>query len=419
MTAPSVLMTMLTMAGPLLGQTSAPAPSAALAAGAAGPQVTDYTGKLGPGVWFPEKASTVAPGIDMVFDVITWISIVFFVLILVIMIYFVIRYNKARSPKATSDVTHNTPLELTWTIIPLILVIAIFYVGLQGYLNLRVAPAGAYDIRVTAQKWSWSFAHSNGASEANVLAVPLNRPVRLLMQSEDVLHACYIPAFRVKQDVVPGRISTLWFEATMPGEFDLFCAEYCGKDHSQMRGKVIVLPEAEFQAYIANVASYHKTLPDSELAAYAMQKLYPRCSSCHSLDGKAGTGPTWKGLWHEVETGNVMFTDGSKLADMMGPGKAYSSPEDYIRDSILNPAGHVVANFTNAMPTFKGQLDDRQIAALILAIKNLDHFDATGKPKAGESLDSGMPTGFPGLNGEGAAPAAPAGTAAAAPAAGH
>lgn len=428
MTAPSVLMTMMTTAGSLLGQTTQPAAAPAMGTGApagvaSGTSVPDFTGQLGPGVWFPEQASTVAPGVDLVFDVITWISIFFFVAIVAIMVYFVLRYNKTRSPKATSDVTHNTPLELTWTIIPLILVIAIFYVGLQGYLNLRVAPAGAYDIRVTAQKWSWTFEHSNGASEANVLAVPVNRPVRLLMQSQDVLHACFIPAFRVKQDIVPGRITTLWFEATMPGEFDLFCAEYCGKDHSLMRSRVLVLPEAEFQAYIANVASYHKTLPDTELATYAMQKLYPRCSSCHSLDGKAGTGPTWKDLWHEIETGNVVFTDGSKLADMMGPGKAYSSPEDYLRSSILNPAAHVVANFTNAMPTFKGQLDDRQIAAMILAIKNLDRFDATGKPKAGAAIDSNMPTGFPGLNGDGAAstPAASPGATldATPPAAGH
>lgn len=408
MTVSSLLHTMITLSGTMLGQTTGAPPATAPAAQAAGAAVPDYTGKLGPGVWFPESASTVAPGIDLVFDIITWICIVFFVGICIVMAWFCWRYNKTRSPKATSDVTHNTPLELTWTIIPLILVIAIFYVGLQGYLNLRVPPVGTYDIRVTAQKWSWLFEHPNGAGEAATLCVPVGRPVRLLMQSQDVLHACFIPAFRVKQDIVPGRVTMLWFEATKVGEFDLFCAEYCGKDHSLMRAKVLVLPEAQFKTRMQDVADEDKRLPDSELAAYAMSKLYPRCASCHSLDGKAGTGPTWRGLWHEVETGAVTFTDGSKLADLMGPGKPYSTPEDYIRDSILNPASHIVANFTNAMPTFKGQLDDRKIWALVLAIRNLDQFDNAGKLKADAVINSSAPGGaggFPGANPDGASPA--------------
>ena len=346
-------------------------------------------------MWFPREASTVAPQMDLVFNIITWISIFFFVLIMVVMFWFAGEYHTGRQAKATSDVTHNTPLELTWTIIPLILVIAIFYVGLEGYLNLRVAPVGAYDVRVTAQKWSWLFEHSNGASEANVLRVPLNRPVRLLMQSKDVLHACFIPAFRVKQDIVPGRISTIWFEAKEAGEFDLFCAEYCGKDHSMMRAKVIVKPEAEFIADLKEAAELHKKLSDSELAQYAMSKLYVRCQSCHSLDGKRGTGPSWRETnanWNKER----VFKDGNKEV----------VNENYIRESILNPGLHIVETFTNAMPTFKGQLDDRQIAALTLAIKNLQHFDNAGKLKAGEAIDWQIPGGFPGLyGGDGSVPA--------------
>jgi cytochrome c oxidase subunit 2 len=417
MTVPSLLHTMITLSGAVFGQATgapaAPAPAStggAAAGGGAALGVPDYTGKLGPGVWFPESASTVAPGIDLVFDIITWICIVFFVLICIIMAWFCWRYNKTRAPKATSDVTHNTPLELTWTIIPLILVIAIFYVGLQGYLNLRVPPVGTYDVRVTAQKWSWLFEHPNGAGEATTLCVPVGKPVRLLMQSQDVLHACFIPAFRVKQDIVPGRITTLWFEATKVGEFDLFCAEYCGKDHSLMRAKVLVLPEAAFKTRMQDVADEDKRLPDAELAAYAMAKLYPRCASCHSLDGKTGTGPTWRGLWDKVSKGEEMFTDGTKLADLMGPGKEYSTAEDYLRDSILNPAHHVVMNYTNAMPTFKGQLDDRKIWALVLAIRNLDQFDNAGKLKADAAINSAPPAsgGFPGSNPDGSATSVPA-----------
>ena len=331
-------------------------------------------------MWFPDRASTVASSMDLVFNIITWISIFFFVLIVVVMLWFAGEYHTGRQAKATSDVTHNTPLELTWTIIPLILVIAIFYVGLEGYLNLRVAPVGSYEVRVTAQKWSWLFNHSNGASMSNELLVPLNTPVKLQMQSADVLHACYIPAFRVKQDIVPGRITTLWFEATKEGEYDLFCAEYCGKDHSLMRAKVVALPEAQFRDRLQQEAEAHKKMPDSELAQFAMNKLYMRCASCHSLDGKRGTGPSWR------ET-NSLWGKERKFAD----GSSVIVDENYIRDSVLNPAAHLVETFTNAMPTFKGQLDDRQIWALILAIRNLQHFDNAGKLKPGATIDFASP----------------------------
>jgi cytochrome c oxidase subunit II len=368
--------TMLNLASTMLGQTAPPAAT----------RPSDGSG----GIWFPDQASTVAPGVDLVFDIITWISIFFFVLVVVVMVWFVMKYHTGRAPKATSDVTHNTPLELTWTIIPLILVIAIFYVGLEGYLNLRHAPLGAYEVRVTAQKWSWTFSHPNGTIESNILRVPLGRPVKLIMRSEDVLHALYIPSFRVKQDVVPGRFTTLWFEATKEGDFDLYCAEYCGKDHSLMRARVIVAPEDVFKAQLDAEGRRHMEKSDAELAAYAMEKLYSRCSSCHSLDGKRGTGPSWRET-HSLWGKERVFTDGSKAV----------VDENYIRESMLNPGAHIVVDFTNAMPTVKGQLDDRQIFAMILAIRNLDAFDNTGKPIAGKEINATAPPAFPGSSPEG------------------
>jgi cytochrome c oxidase subunit 2 len=307
-------------------------------------------------------------------------------------------YHTGKHPKATSDVTHNTPLELTWTIIPLILVIAIFYVGMESYLNLRVVPLGAYEVKVVAQKWSWTFNHPNGASESGILRVPAGRPVKLVMESQDVLHAAFIPAFRVKQDIVPGRYSHIWFQATTTGEFDLFCAEYCGKDHSAMRAKVIVAEEAEFHRQLKDVADEHLRLTDAQLAEYAMTKLFPRCASCHSLDGKAGTGPSWRET-HSLWGSERVFADGSRAV----------VDENYIRDSILNPAHHIVANYTNGMPTFKGQLDDRQILALVLAIRNLDDFDNAGKPLAGKQVEWEVEAGFPGSSPEGAPKPAEAG----------
>jgi cytochrome c oxidase subunit 2 len=301
-----------------------------------------------------------------------------------LMVWFVVKFKGTNTTKATSDVTHNTPLELTWTIIPLILVIAIFYVGMEGYLNLRQAPVGAYEVQVTGARWSWNFRHRNGVNESNVLLVPANRPVKLIMDSSDVLHAAYIPAFRVKQDIVPGRITTLWFQATEPGDYDLFCAEYCGKDHSQMHAVVQVREEAEFQAELLKRSEIFKDKPLEVFPILAIQKIYPRCKSCHSLDENVTTtAPSWRGLWAKLEKGEELFTDGSKLADHIGEGKLFTSPEDYVRRSILDPQQKIVANYTGSMPTFAGQLKDLEIQAIIELLKRLDEFDNNGVPKPG------------------------------------
>ncbi len=168
----------------------------------------------------PEQASTLAPDIDFIFAVITWICIFFFVLIVALIVIFVVKYHRPPGVQAESNVTHNTPLEVVWTVIPLILVIVIFYVGMKGYINIRSAPLGAYEINVIAQKWNWQFNYRNGATTSELI-VPVNTPVKMIMRSKDVLHALFIPAFRVKQDVVPGRVTSLWFEATKNGVYDL------------------------------------------------------------------------------------------------------------------------------------------------------------------------------------------------------
>ncbi len=334
--------------------------------------------------WFPVQASTVAKDVDLLFNIITWISIFFFILVTMLMVWFVVKYRrKDPRDKATSDVTHNTTLELTWTIIPLILVIGIFYAGMEGYINLRRSPSGSYEVHVTAQRWSWTFTHPNGATETNELHVPVGRPVRLLMESQDVLHAVFIPAFRVKQDIVPGRVTDLWFNCTTEGRYDLFCAEYCGKDHSQMHAGIVAMKEDELEATVKEIGDWAKNTGDEQLYVMAARKIYPRCASCHSLDGKDGIGPTWRGLWEHIEKGSVVFTDGTSLGDLTGPGKMFGTPEDYINDSVLNPKGKIVMNFTGAMPTFQGQLKPRELQAIREFIKRLDEFDDKGKPKPG------------------------------------
>jgi len=342
--------------------------------------------------WMPENASTAAQGVDDVFYFINNINYFFFALLVLILVWFAVRYRSKPSEHTTftNDApVHNTPLELTWTIVPLLIVGVLFWIGMDGYLHLVDAPDDSYPVRVTGQKWSWTFEHPEyGVTEAAELTVPLNRPVRLLMTSPDVLHSLFIPAFRVKQDLVPGRYTSLWFEATKPGQYRLYCTEYCGKDHSKMLAVVTVLPEDEFQNRLGKLAREYEDLDDKDLPAYALNRLYNRCASCHSLDGKSGTGPSFKGLWDRTQKGSTVFTNGKTLKGMMGPGGEFEVPENYIRDSILNPQHLIVQNYTGAMPTFKGQLKQRQIDAMVLMLKNLDSLvDENGNPIEAPKVD--------------------------------
>ncbi|MHC5025121.1 MAG: cytochrome c oxidase subunit II [Planctomycetota bacterium] len=336
----------------------------------------------GGGFWMPPDASTIAPTVDRIFNFITWLSAFFFVLIVVLMARFMWKYRRqSHTQRAESQVSHNTPLEVTWTIIPLILVIAIFYAGMNGYIRMSQAPAGSYEINVTGQKWTWTFEHRNGCQQVGELYIPVGRPVKLILSSQDVLHSVFIPAFRVKQDAVPGRLTTLWFEATEPGEYDLFCTEYCGTDHSQMNARVYAYEEDEFQAQLADCANWfdqglEQGIPLPQLGA----RLYNRCQSCHSLDGTNLVGPTWEGLWERTESGETVFTDGSTLRDLIGDGRMFASPEDYLLQSVLDPQQKLVMNYTGSMPTFRGQLNEPKITALIEFIKNLDQFDDQGNP---------------------------------------
>jgi cytochrome c oxidase subunit 2 len=353
--------------------------------------------------FMPPGWSTVSDSVDGVYYFITWLSLFFFVLITVLTVLFAIKYRRTQKVMETGGPTHHTPLELTWSIVPLLIVIAIFYVGMKGYVNLRQAPIDSYTVHVKAQKWTWSFEHSNGANEVALLRVPANRPVRLIMGSEDVLHALFIPAFRVKQDVVPGRLTTLWFEAAEPPdgadmvEFDLMCAEYCGTQHSTMLARVYVYTEEAFEPAIEEAARWIDRVADEDLWWNAGPRIYPRCASCHSLEeGKTLTGPSFRGLYEKIAAGEETFTNGDVLSSIMGPGQTYESPEDYIAQSILNPQKHVVEGFPASMPTFQGQLKDRHIRAMIEFLRNLDKFDNQGKligppPGAGAQTDSAGP----------------------------
>lgn len=325
--------------------------------------------------WMPPPDSTAAAGIDRLFYFILWLSVFFFIVIVGLMLFFIIKYRARDGHAEQKTLTHHTALEITWTLIPLILVLFIFYFGFTGYVDMYTPPANAYEIQVTGMKWKWLFTYSNGHVDEN-LHVPIDRPVRLVMTSDDVIHSLFIPNFRLKLDVVPGRYSKTWFEANEAGEFDIFCAEYCGTGHSDMHTFVVVHPTGEFEQWLEKASDIFKDRSLSEVG----QHLYKSrgCAQCHSLDGTAATGPSFKGVFgHEVK-----FRDGSsKVAD-----------ENYVRESVLNPGARVVAGYQNVMPTFQGKLTDKEITAIIEYLKTLsDH--PTGEGSGGEAANPEEPKG--------------------------
>jgi len=309
----------------------------------------------GSSFWMPPQVSTVAQGVDWLFNFILAISVFFFLLIVVLMVIFILKYRHREGRAAEASPTHNMALELTWSIIPLILVIVIFVFGFKGFLDMSTPPSNAYEILVEAQKWNWSFTYPNGYVDSN-LHVPVNRPIRLVMSSQDVIHSLYVPAFRVKMDVVPGRYAKAWFEATEAGEYDLFCAEYCGTSHSDMIASVVVHPVGEFETWLEKASNFLETMSPVD----AGRKLFQvrGCQQCHSVDGSAKTGPTMLGV----------FGRSQNLAD----GTTVTVDENYIRESILEPQARVVAGFEPVMPTYQGRLKDAEITAIIEYFKSLD-----------------------------------------------
>lgn len=319
--------------------------------------------------WLPPKASVTADYVDGTFYFIYYTCLVFFVAIVAAMIKFVRDYRMKSANDRTSPMAGSHLLELVWSVIPSIGLFAFFWFGFQGYTRLAVVPQNAMEIRVTGQKWYWTFGYpadgfevstapalqSKAAEAGEVLGlvVPMGRPVKLVGSSVDVLHSMYVPAFRVKKDVMSNRYGVLWFEATQEGVFDFFCTEYCGTDHSRMRTKVIVKSPEEYAAWVARQkeASARPAAGDEVYAKYG-------CSACHSVDGAAGVGPTFKGLFAR---GQEALADGSTV----------TVDDNYIRESVMDPMAKVVQGFAPAMPAFAGRINDQEINALIDWMKTL------------------------------------------------
>lgn len=312
----------------------------------------DTTGTL----FFPPGGSTLAGEVDALFYFIFWTSVILFAIVVGLTAYFVVRYRRRQATGKTYGRDHNVALEVTWTAIPTVLIIIVFVWGFRTYMKMNIVPKDALEVKVTAQKWFWSFDYEGGANSVNELVVPVDQPVKLLMSSKDVIHSFFVPNFRIKMDVLPNRYTVTWFEATRPGVYDLFCTEYCGKGHSEMIGTVRVTSEREFTEWLEAGSG---PAAGESLADYG-RKLYTSkaCNTCHSLDGSKNVGPTFLGIFGREEA----MTDGEFIV----------VDENYIRESILNPQAKIVAGYDPVMPTYQGVLKDRDIDALIAFLKTLN-----------------------------------------------
>ena len=307
-----------------------------------------------------EQGSDFAHKVDFANDIVTIISVVCTVLIVGAMLYFAVVYRqKDGKDHETPAIEGNTTLEVLWTVFPTLVCIWVAWLGYDAFVDIRTPPANAMEVNVTGRKWAWDFQYKNGKKTTNELVVPVDEPVKLIMTSKDVLHSFFVPVMRTKMDVIPGRYTHEWFRPIKTGDFQVFCTEYCGKEHSGMLARFKVLPRAEFERWLEDDSEERRlaAMKPSDLG----KELYTskQCVTCHSLDGSPRVGPSWL----------KAFGREGKLAD----GSSYKIDENYIRESILYPQAKVVAGYpAMGMPSYSGQLSDDEITAIIEFIKTID-----------------------------------------------
>ena len=300
----------------------------------------------------PQQASVQAGQVDAIFFFMVAVTAFFSLLIAGLIVYFAAKYRRRDDNEVGASTHGSLALEILWSVIPLGIAMVMFAWGAKVFFDLYRPPVGAMEILVVGKQWMWKVQHMNGQREINELHVPIGRPVKLVMGSEDVIHSFYVPAFRVKADVIPGRSNVLWFTASKPGRYHLFCAEYCGTKHSGMIGSVVALEPADFQAWLSGGRT-----ADSPVAAGAKLFTDLACVTCHQGSGGLQRGPTLAGLYgRQVQ----LAGGGSVLAD-----------DAYLRESIVRPQAKVVAGFQPLMPTFQGLISEEQLLQLIAYIRSL------------------------------------------------
>lgn len=303
--------------------------------------------------FMPPEASEVSRHVDMLYGFLLIASFISCVLVIGGLIWFAIAFRRKTPTDKTPYISHNTTLEFIWSFVPFLIFMFVFVWGWFVYMKIRTMPEDALEIAVQGQKWNWTFTYKNGRTSGGEFYVPVGQDVRLVMNSVDVIHSFFIPAFRTKQDVVPGRYSNLWFHPDTEGNYQVFCAEYCGDNHSGMKATIHVVSREKFEEWLSN--DPYKGLAPADIG----QKIYQsRCLACHNLTDQKNVGPGWKGLFGKTET--------------LEGGATVKVDENYLRESILDPNAKIVAGFPKGvMPTQAGQLNEAEISGLIEFIKSL------------------------------------------------
>ena len=317
--------------------------------------------------FFPEQASSYAGHVDALYWFLVAVTAFFSLLIGGLVVYFAIKYRRLAPDEIAGEVHEPMLLEIVWTVIPFGLVLVMFFWGASVFFRITRPPADAIEIYVTGKQWMWKVQHTDGHREMNELHIPVGQPVRLTLASEDVIHSFYVPAFRFKRDVVPGRFATAWFEATKPGKYHLFCAEFCGTRHSNMIGWIYAMKPADYQAWLAGGA------PGETLASAGAKRFVEHaCNTCHG-DQPGARGPSLAGLF------------GKEVP--LATGQTVSADQDYIRESIVNPQAKLVAGYPPIMPTYQGLISEEGLLQLTAYIKSL----SGAPPAAGGAAAAPVP----------------------------
>jgi len=318
---------------------------------------------------WPDRASTVAGQVDALYIYLVLVSAVMTLLIFIAVAVLAIKYR--RRPGVLPHPIEGSPfLEITWSVIPFGVMLTFFIWGAVIFFKERTPPTNSTEVYVVAKQWMWKIEHMEGQREINELHVPTGQNVKLIMTSQDVIHSFFIPAFRLKQDVVPGRYNTLWFKATSPGIYHLFCAEYCGTSHSGMIGNVVVMEPQDYAQWMAGGPSV--PLPEAGKQLFASLG----CATCHRFDLQ-GRGPNLQGAFGKP----VLLED----------GRTVMADDNYVRESILNPTAKIVAGFKPVMPTFQGLVTDEQLNALVAYVKSLAQQPAGGAQNQADASTAGQP----------------------------
>lgn len=318
---------------------------------------------------FPQAASSIASEVDLLYFFILAVCSFFAILVSAAVVFFAIKFRRRHPDEVGHDIHGSIALELIWSVIPFVLAMVMFFWGADLYFRIARPPADAMDVFVVGKQWMWKVQHPEGVREINELHVPVGRPVRITLGSEDVLHDYYIPAFRVKMDAVPGKLTTMWFTATKVGRYHIFCAEYCGTQHSGMIGEVIVMEQQDYEAWLAGGRSTGTAVENGEKLFTSLA-----CITCHKTD-QSGRGPILAGVFGST----VQLMDGRKVV----------VDENYLRESIMNPQAKIVLGYQPIMPTFQGTVSEENLLQLIAYIKTLKAPGTAAAPAAGAPAAAG------------------------------